>query len=174
MWIYDVDSVDDLDRVVSGDPMSAFSKGDPLILPLTSYERMDERERTLFESTAAGQANIGGRVPTTDPQKSRFLVIAYGTGKLDLNAIGDAPIRANRYREELMRQGKISVHAHIAGHRGHMWIYHVASVDELDKVISDDPMSFAHQGDPIILPLTSYQRMHEREEQFFSKFLSSE
>ena len=171
MWIYDVESVDELDRVVSGDPMAGFSKGDPLILPLTSYERMEERERDLIGTPSdqqAKQADMVNKQPRTKPGESRYLVIAYGSDTLDISKLGDAPARANRYREELIRQGKISMHAHIAGQRGHVWIYHVTSVDELDRVISTDPMAFASQGDPMILPLCSYERMHEREEQFFS------
>jgi muconolactone delta-isomerase len=171
MWIYDVESVDELDRVVSGDPMSIFSKGDPLILALTSYERMEERERLLIGTPAeqqTKQSEIVNKQPQTKPGESRYLVIAYGKENVSMDAVGDAPARANRYREDLIRQGKISMHAHIAGQRGHVWIYHVTSADELDRVISTDPMAGFSQGDPMILPLCSYERMHEREEQFFS------
>lgn len=177
MWIYEVDSADELDRVVSGDPMASFAQGDPMILPLTSYERMEERERS-FTGSPPGQntshASAGTQAEiVTDPTKSRFLVVAYGVPNLDIAALGDAPVLANRYRERLFAEGKISVHAHIAGHHGHLWIYHVDSVDELDRVIANDPMSSSIQGDPLILPLCSYQRMHEREQEMFSDDLGS-
>ena len=177
MWIYEVDSADELDRIVSGDPMAAFAQGDPMILPLVSYERIAERE-LAFTGSSTGQA-ASPRVPeaqpkiVTDPQKSRFLVIAYGISNLDMAALEDAPVQANRYREQLLAEGKISVHAHIAGQRGHLWIYHVDSVDELDRVIANDPMSSSSQGDPLILPLCSYERMHEREQEMFSDDLPS-
>jgi hypothetical protein len=48
-----------------------------------------------------------------------------------------------------------------------VWIYHVDSVDELDEVMSADPMSGFYQNDPVIHAFCSYQRMHDRERQFF-------
>jgi muconolactone delta-isomerase len=96
----------------------------------------------------------------------RFLVIAGSVEPLDLSRVGDAPLHANRYREELVEKGKIVLHAHIAGHRAHMWIFNVDSVDELDDVMSQDPMSAFTSGSPVIYPLTSPERMREREEAF--------
>ena len=71
------------------------------------------------------------------------------------------------YREELMRKGKLSLHGHIAGQQGHVWIYHVDSVDELDEVMSADPMSGFYQNNPVIHAFCSYERMHDREREFF-------
>jgi len=99
----------------------------------------------------------------------QFLVIANSAENLDFSALGDAPIRANRYREELMASGKIVLHSHIAGHRSHMWIYDVDGVDELDRVIAEDPMSMAIEGAPAIYPLTSYERMAARAAAFESR-----
>jgi muconolactone delta-isomerase len=96
----------------------------------------------------------------------QFLVIARSPDSLDLSALGDRPLLANRYREELVAEGKIVLHAHIAGHRAHMWIYDVDSVDELDQVISDDPMSPFIGGSPEIHPLVSPARMAERADAF--------
>jgi muconolactone delta-isomerase len=96
----------------------------------------------------------------------QFLVIAKSPDSLDMSAVGDRPLRANRYREELTARGKIVIHAHIAGHRAHMWIFDVESVDELDRVISDDPMSPFISGSPEIYPLISPTRMGERADSF--------
>jgi muconolactone delta-isomerase len=96
----------------------------------------------------------------------RFLVIAGSVEPLDITRVGDAPIRSNRYREELIAAGKIVTHAHIAGHRAHMWIFEVESVDELDEVMSRDPMGPFISGSPQIYPLTSAERMRQREALF--------
>ncbi len=92
----------------------------------------------------------------------RFLVIAGSIEPLDLSQVGDAPRRANAYRATLVQQGKIVLHSHVAGHRSHMWIYEVDGVDELDRLIAEDPMSPYTSGSPQILPLTSPERMAER------------
>lgn len=92
----------------------------------------------------------------------QFLVIAASVEPIDLSAVGDKPLQANRYREELIAAGKIVTHAHVAGHRAHVWIYDVDSVDELDRVMNDDPMSPFTSGSPQIYPLTSPDRMAER------------
>lgn len=92
----------------------------------------------------------------------QFLVIAGSVEPLRLDDLGDAPIRSNRYREELLESGKLVLHAHIAGHRAHMWIFDVESVDELDRVMANDPMSPVFSGAPQILPLVSTARMAER------------
>jgi hypothetical protein len=92
----------------------------------------------------------------------QFLVIAGSVEPIDMSKVGDAPLRANNYRAELMEAGRIVLHSHIAGHRAHMWIYDVAGVDELDAVMNDDPMSAFISGSPTIYPLTSLARMAER------------
>jgi hypothetical protein len=94
----------------------------------------------------------------------QFLVIAGSVEPLDLSTVGDAPQRANEYRARLVEEGKIVTHSHIAGHRAHMWIFEVSGVDELDRIINDDPMSRFISGSPQILPLTSPERMRERAE----------
>ncbi len=94
----------------------------------------------------------------------RFLVIAGAVEPIDMAQVGDAPLRSNTYRAELLAAGKIELHAHIAGNRAHMWIFDVDSVDELDSIVSGDPMSAYFSGRPEIYPLTSYERMKEREE----------
>lgn len=91
-----------------------------------------------------------------------FLVIATSVEPIDMSAVGDRPLQANRYRDDLIAQGKIVTHSHIAGHRAHMWIFDVDSVDELDRVLNDDPMSPFISGSPQIYPLTSAERMTER------------
>lgn len=91
-------------------------------------------------------------------------MIAGAVEPIDMAQIGDAPLRSNKYRSELLADGKIELHAHIAGNRAHMWIFDVGSVDELDSIISGDPMSAYFSGRPDIYPLTSYERMKEREE----------
>jgi muconolactone delta-isomerase len=169
-WVFEADSVDGLDRIVAADPMSRFCQNDPVVLPLTSYSRMAESERDVFGVAAADQmsaAEIERLGPNAGPGKQRFLVIAYRIPGIAANVIGDAPSRAFRYREELMRKGKLSLHGHIAGQQGHVWIYHVDSVDELDEVMSADPMSGFYQNNPIIHAFCSYERMHDRERQFF-------
>jgi muconolactone delta-isomerase len=93
----------------------------------------------------------------------RFLVIAGAQEPLDLNAVGDAPRRANRYREELVERGTIVLHAHVAGKRAHMWIYDVDGVDGLDRAMAGDPMAAFMSGTPEIVPLVSPERMRERE-----------
>jgi muconolactone delta-isomerase len=169
IWVLEVDSVDELDRIMSGDPMNPFLQNPPVILPLCSYDRMAERERVIFNVAADQQASMAQLEresgATHQPHAMRYLVIANGTGLLSRADLGDAPIRANRYREALMRKGKISLHAHIAGMRSHCWLYHVDSVDELDSLMAQDPMALSHQGDPQILPLTSYARMTARQEE---------
>jgi muconolactone delta-isomerase len=96
----------------------------------------------------------------------QFLVIAGSVEPLDLAHVGDAPIRSDRYREELIARGKIVTHAHIAGHRAHMWIFEVESTDELDDIMTRDPMSPYTSGSPQIYPLTSSERMRQREALF--------
>jgi muconolactone delta-isomerase len=96
----------------------------------------------------------------------QFLVIAGSVEPLDLSAVGDAPLRANQYRERLMNEGKLVLHSHIAGHRAHMWIFDVSGVDELDRIIAEDPMSAFFSGSPTIYPLTSPERMAERARSF--------
>jgi muconolactone delta-isomerase len=95
-----------------------------------------------------------------------FLVIAGSVEPLELTKVGDAPIRSNRYRDELIAAGKIVLHGHIAGHRAHAWVFDVESVDELDSVMSSDPMSQFFSGSPTIYPLVSPARMREREQAF--------
>ena len=92
----------------------------------------------------------------------RFLVIAGSVEPLRLEDVGDRPLRSNRYRDELTASGKLVLHSHIAGHRAHMWIFDVDSVDELDRVMADDPMSPFFSQSPQILLLTSPERMGER------------
>lgn len=96
-----------------------------------------------------------------------FVVIAYGVENIDFEKVGDAAVRSHRYRDELIKQGKIVTHGHIAGQKGHLWVYDVNGVDELDKVVSDDPMYPWIQNDPTIYMLISSERAHEREGQFF-------
>jgi muconolactone delta-isomerase len=100
----------------------------------------------------------------------RFLVIAGSVEPLRLEDVGDAPLRSNRYRDELIAAGKLVIHSHIAGHRAHMWIFDVESVDELDQVMADDPMSPFFAGSPQILPLTSAERMAARAQGFERAF----
>ena len=92
----------------------------------------------------------------------QFLVIATSVEPIDMAAVGDRPLQANQYREDLIAQGKIVMHSHIAGHRAHMWIFDVDSVDDLDRVLNDDPMSPFISGSPEIYLLTSADRMAER------------
>ena len=92
-----------------------------------------------------------------------FVVIAYGSPNLDLGKVGDAPERSHRYREKLVREGKIVVHGHIAGQKGHLWVYDVGGVDELDRVVAEDPMYPWLQNNPTIHMLISEERAHERE-----------
>lgn len=96
----------------------------------------------------------------------QFLVIAGSVEPLDLSSVGDAPLRSNRYRETLLQDGKLVMHSHIAGHRAHMWIFDVSGIDELDRVMADDPMSPYFSGSPQIYPLTSLERMAERAQGF--------
>ncbi len=169
-WVFEAGSVDDLDRIVAADPMSRFCQNDPVVLPLTSYARMAESEREAFGVTEADQLS-GEETERLGPGpgtgRQRFLVIAYRIPGIAAATVGDAPSRAVRYREELMRKGKLSLHGHIAGQQGHVWIYHVDSVDELDEVMSADPMSGFYQNNPVIRAFCSYERMHDRERQFF-------
>lgn len=102
----------------------------------------------------------------------RFLVIAGSVEPLRLEDVGDAPLRANRYREELTAAGKLVLHGHVAGHRVHAWIFDVDSVDELDRVMANDPMSAFFSGSPQILPLVSEERMAERAAAF-ERFLGA-
>lgn len=104
----------------------------------------------------------------------RILVIAHSVEPLDISQLGDAPLRSNRYREQLVESGKLETHAHIAGHRGHMWIFNVASIDELDEVMSGDPMSAVFSGEPQIYPLISPERMKERERMIEEMFRTKE
>lgn len=96
----------------------------------------------------------------------QFLVIAGSVEPLDIASFGDAPARSNRYRDELVEAGKIVTHAHVAGHRAHMWVFDVESVDELDEVMANDPMSMAFTGSPTIYPLVSIERMAARAKAF--------
>ena len=102
----------------------------------------------------------------------RFLVIAGSVEPLRLEDVGDAPLRSNRYRDELSASGKLVLHAHVAGHRAHVWVFDVDSVDELDQVMADDPMSPFFSGSPQILPLVSSARMAARA-QAFERFLGT-
>jgi muconolactone delta-isomerase len=97
-----------------------------------------------------------------------FLVIATSSERLDPAEIGDAPLRSNRYRQQLVAEGKIAYHGHIAGHRGHVWIYDVDSIDELDVVMSDDPMGRYLDASPQIYPIVSEERLQERFRRFAS------
>ena len=92
-----------------------------------------------------------------------FVVISYGSPNFEPGKAGDAPFRSHRYREKLMKEGKIVVHGHIAGQKGHLWVYNVSGVDELDRVVAEDPMYPYIQSDPKIYPLISEDRAHERE-----------
>lgn len=169
-WVFEADSVDDLDRIIAGDPMSRFCQNDPVVLALTSYARMAESEREVLGVAAADQMSpeeIQRLGPNPGRGKQRFLVIAYRIPGIGPEKIADAPSRACRYREQLMAKGKLSLHGHIAGQQGHVWIYHVDTVDELDEVMSADPMSGFYQNNPTILAFCSYERMHDRERQFF-------
>jgi muconolactone delta-isomerase len=94
----------------------------------------------------------------------QFLVIAGAAEPIDPAKLGDRPERANRYRDELVANGSIVHHAHIAGHRAHMWIFEVDGVDALDRVMAEDPMAPFMSGSPQIIPLVSPARMREREE----------
>ena len=94
----------------------------------------------------------------------QFLVIAGAQEPLDVGAVGDAPQRANRYREQLVKDGTIVLHAHIAGKRAHLWVYDVDGVDGLDRAMAGDPMAPFMSGDPQIVPLVSPERMREREQ----------
>jgi muconolactone delta-isomerase len=169
-WVFEADSVDGLDRIVAADPMSRFCQNDPVVLPLTSYSSMAQSERDIFGVAAADQMSLEETArlgPGQGTGKQRFLVIAYRIPGIAKDVIGDAPSRAVRYREQLMRAGKLSLHGHIAGQQGHVWVYHVDSVDELDEVMSADPMSGFYQNNPVIHAFCSYERMHDRERQFF-------
>jgi muconolactone delta-isomerase len=175
-WVFEADSVDGLDHIVAGDPMSRFCQNDPIVLPLTSYSRMAESEREVLGVPAADQVSAEETErlgPNPGTGKQRFLVIAYRIPGVGSDVIGDAPSRACRYREELMRKGKLSLHGHIAGQQGHVWIYHVDSVDELDEVMSADPMSGFYQNNPTIHAFCSYERMHDREREFFPGSVSA-
>ena len=92
-----------------------------------------------------------------------FVVISYGSPTFEPGKAGDAPFRSHRYRERLMKEGKIVVHGHIAGQKGHLWVYDVSGIDELDRVVAEDPMYPWIQNDPKIYPLISEERAHERE-----------
>ncbi len=92
-----------------------------------------------------------------------YVVIAYGNAKLDNTNATDDAVKSHRYREELVKKGKIVVHGHIAGQKGHLWVYNVDSPDELDRLVSNDPMYPYLQNDPQIYMLISEERAHERE-----------
>jgi muconolactone delta-isomerase len=96
----------------------------------------------------------------------QFLVIAGSVEPLNLGAVGDAPLRSNHYREQLLENGNLVMHSHIAGHKAHMWVFEVSGVDELDRVMANDPMSAFFSGSPMIYPLTSLERMAERAQAF--------
>lgn len=93
----------------------------------------------------------------------RFLVVMKGLDYPDRAKMGDAPIRANRYREKLVDAGKIVLHSHVVGHRAHMFIYDVETVDELDQLIAEDPTFPYLENSPQILALASPERMRQRE-----------
>ena len=69
-----------------------------------------------------------------------FVVIAYGSPTFEPGKAGDAPFRSHRYRERLIQEGKIVVHGHLAGQKGHLWVYNVSGTDELDRVVAEDLM----------------------------------
>jgi hypothetical protein len=92
-----------------------------------------------------------------------YVVIAYGNNRLDNSNVTDDAVRSHRYREELIKKGKIITHGHIAGQKGHLWVYEADSPDELDRLVSDDPMYPYLQNDPQIIMLISEERAHERE-----------
>lgn len=98
-----------------------------------------------------------------------FVVIAYGVENIDFEKVGDAAVRSHRYRERLVEEGTIVVHGHMAGQKGHLWVYDVDGVDELDRVVSNDPMYPWIQNDPTIHMLISEDRAHEREQQIFGE-----
>ena len=92
-----------------------------------------------------------------------FVVIAYGSPTFEPGKAGDAPFRSHRYRERLIQEGKIVVHGHLAGQKGHLWVYNVSGTDELDRVVAEDPMYPWLQSDPSIYMVISEERAHERE-----------
>lgn len=92
-----------------------------------------------------------------------FVVIAYGSPTFEPGKAGDAPFRSHRYRERLIQEGKILVHGHLAGQKGHLWVYNVSGTDELDRVVAEDPMYPWLQNDPSIYMLISEERADERE-----------
>lgn len=98
-----------------------------------------------------------------------FVVIAYGVENIDFEKVGDAAVRSHRYRDKLVEEGKIVVHGHIASQKGHLWVYDVDGVDELDRVVSNDPMYPWIQNDPTVYMLISEQRAHEREQEIFGE-----
>lgn len=98
-----------------------------------------------------------------------FVVIAHGVQNLDFanETVADAAVRSHRYREKLVAEGKIIVHGHIVGHKGHLWVYDVDGLDDLDRIITADPMYPWIQHDPTIYMVISEERAHELERQFF-------
>jgi hypothetical protein len=92
-----------------------------------------------------------------------FVVISYGSPNFEPGKAGDAPFRSHRYREKLVQEGKIVVHGHLAGQKGHLWVYNVSGPDELDRVVAEDPMYPWIQNNPKIYALISEERAHERE-----------
>lgn len=98
-----------------------------------------------------------------------FVVIGYGVDNIDFEKVGDAAVRSHRYREQLIEDGKIVVHGHMAAQKGHLWVYDVDGIDELDRVVSNDPMYPWIQKDPTVHMLISEQRAHEREQQIFGE-----
>ena len=100
-----------------------------------------------------------------------FVVIAHGVQNIDFNdeAVAQAAVGSHRYREKLVEEGKIVVHGHIVGHKGHLWVYDVDGVDELDRIITSDPMYPWMQNDPTMYMLISEERAHELERQFFGE-----
>lgn len=92
-----------------------------------------------------------------------YVVIAYGNTKLDNSNAADDAVKSHRYREELVKSGKIVAHGHIAGQKGHLWVYNAENSDELDRLVSNDPMYPYLQNDPQVIGLISEERAHERE-----------
>ena len=105
-----------------------------------------------------------------------FVVIAHGIQNLNFDdeKTADAAVRSHRYRDKLVAEGKIIVHGHIVGHKGHLWVYDVDDIDELDRIITSDPMYPWIQHDPTMYMVISEERAQELEQQFFSDTLAKE
>jgi len=97
-----------------------------------------------------------------------YVVISYGNAKLDNSNAAQDAVNSHRYREELVKAGKIITHGHIAGQKGHLWVYNAENSDDLDRLVSNDPMYPYLQNDPQIFMLISEERAHEREAKMVS------